>query len=251
VSSSLFYYPIIEGYNTEVKLSYSPTPTLCDSVLLKVLPFDCYGNYNSYLKKNGVVIDSLYNTSTYYVESSGNYSISLKAIGVNCPKESDTLSLTVSQPASSSVSIVGSSTVCTGQTVNLKATVNTPMFRWERNGLYIPGSDNQQNYYASQTGFYRVYAYDSLGCNKYSAAKKATVGIGVVSISTNGSTTFCNGDSVGFGVDQLTGYTYQWKKNGINIAGATAPMYYAKSAGIYRCMFTNAADVRKQVIRIR
>jgi hypothetical protein len=245
VSSSLFYYPIIEGYNTEVKLSYSPTPTLCDSVLLKVLPFDCYGNYYSFLKKNGVVIDSLYNTSVYYVKSSGNYSISLKAIGVNCPKESDTLSITVSQPASSSVSIVGSSTVCTGQTVNLKATVNTPMFRWERNGLYIPGSDNQQNYYASQTGFYRVYAYDSLGCNKYSAAKKATVGIGVVSISTNGSTTFCNGDSVGFGVDQLTGYTYQWKKNGVNIAGATAPMYYAKSAGIYRCMFTNASGCTK------
>jgi hypothetical protein len=245
VSSALFYYPIIEGYSTEVKLSYSPMPTLCDSVLLKVLPFDCYGNYYSYLKKNGVVIDSLYNTSTYYVKSSGNYSISLKAIGVNCPKESDTLSITVSQPASSSVSIIGSSTVCTGQTVNLKATVNTPMFRWEKNGVYIPGSDNQQNYYATQTGFYRVYAYDSLGCNKYSSAKKATVGIGVVSISTNGSTTFCNGDSVGFSADQLTGYTYQWKKNGVNIVGATNALYYAKSSGIYRCVFTSAAGCAK------
>ncbi len=244
-SSSLFYYPIFEGYNPEVKLSYSPMPTLCDSVLLKVLPFDCYGNYYSYLKKNGVVIDSLYNTTTYYIKSSGNYSISLKAIGVNCPKESDTLSLTVSQPVSSALSIVGSSTVCSGQTVNLKATVNTPMFRWERNGFYIPGSDNQQNYYASQTGYYRVYAYDSLGCNKYSSSKKATVGIGTVSISTNGSTTFCNGDSVGFGADQLTGYTYQWKKNGVSIVGATNPLYYAKSAGIYRCLFSSNAGCTK------
>jgi hypothetical protein len=244
-SSGLFYYPII-SLPTYINLYSDYTYPSCDSVMLRVSFLDeCYGSYMSYLKKDGLVIDSLSNSTTYYVKKSGNYSIATKTVGVSCPRETDTLSLAISQPASSSVSIVGSSTVCTGQTVNLKATVNTPMFRWERNGLYIPGSDNQQNYYASQTGFYRVYAYDSLGCNKYSAAKKATVGIGVVSISTNGSTTFCNGDSVGFGVDQLTGYTYQWKKNGVNIAGATAPMYYAKSAGIYRCMFTNAAGCTK------
>ena len=71
------------------------------------------------------------------------------------------------------------------------------------------------------------------------------MGIGVVSISTNGSTTFCNGDSVGFGADQLTGYTYQWKKNGVNIAGATNALYYAKSSGIYRCVFTNVAGCTK------
>jgi hypothetical protein len=245
ITSSLFEYPIYAGDFTDYKLIASQTTPACDSVYVYATQTDCYGNYNSYLKKNGVIIDSLYNSTTYYVKSSGNYSIAMNTIGVSCPRETDTIPLLVSQPASSSVSIVGSSIVCAGQTVNLKATVNTPMFRWERNGLYIPGSDNQQNYYASQTGFYRVYAYDSLGCNKYSAAKKATVGIGVVSISTNGSTTFCNGDSVGFGVDQLTGYTYQWKKNGVNIAGATAPMYYAKTAGIYRCMFTNAAGCTK------
>lgn len=245
IASNLFEYPIYAGDIIDYKLNASQTTAACDSIYVYASQTDCYGNYTSYLKKNGVIIDSLYNSTTYYVKSSGNYSIAMNTIGVSCPRETDTLALLVSQPATSVVSVVGSNTVCTGQTVNLKATVNTPMFRWERNGAYIPGSDNQQNYYASQTGYYRVYAYDSLGCNKYSSTKKATVGIGVVSISTNGSTTFCNGDSVGFGADQLTGYTYQWKRNGINIAGATNALYYAKSSGIYRCMFTSVAGCTK------
>lgn len=242
-SSNLNYYPIV-GSPKPLYLS-SPYPS-CDSILVKVNYLDdCYGSYKSYLKKSGVVVDSLTNSTSYFVKNSGVYSIALNTIGVNCPRQTDSIALTISQPATSAVNIVGANTVCTGQTVNLKATVNTPKFRWERNGVYIPGSDNQQNYYASQTGYYRVYAYDSLGCGKYSFAKKATVGIGIVSISTNGSTTFCNGDSVGFGANQLSGYTYQWKRNGINIAGATNALYYAKSSGIYRCMFTSVAGCAK------
>ena len=54
-------------------------------------------------------------------------------------------------------------------------------------------------------------------------------------ITATGATAFCNGDSVQLSASASNAcYSYQWQLNNINIEGATATTYYAKTAGNYR-----------------
>jgi hypothetical protein len=57
-------------------------------------------------------------------------------------------------------------------------------------------------------------------------------------ISYSGSTTFCSGESLL--LTAPVGYTYQWKKNNINISGATNLTYLATNTGSYVVTITNA-----------
>jgi hypothetical protein len=51
-------------------------------------------------------------------------------------------------------------------------------------------------------------------------------------------TTFCQGDSVIFDANTGTNFTFQWRKNGANIVGATSAQYIAKTSGNYSVIIT-------------
>jgi hypothetical protein len=55
-------------------------------------------------------------------------------------------------------------------------------------------------------------------------------------------TTLCQHDSVYLSAYYADGwcYSYQWKRNGIDIPGATMSYYYATVAGKYKCIISNA-----------
>ena len=53
--------------------------------------------------------------------------------------------------------------------------------------------------------------------------------------------TFCEGKTVQLKAITGTGYTYQWKRGGANIAGATSSNYTASATGYYTVIVTNAA----------
>jgi len=82
------------------------------------------------------------------------------------------------------------------------------------------------------------YAYNSIP-NQPIRAGETSCATPTVNLTQSGSLSFCNGDSVTFTANG-TGYQYQWKRNGVNIAGATAKTYVAKTAGIYKCKVTNS-----------
>ena len=82
------------------------------------------------------------------------------------------------------------------------------------------------------------YAYNSIS-NQSLLAGETSCTIPTVNLTQSGSLSFCNGDSVTLTANG-TGYQYQWKKNNINIIGATAQTYVAKTAGIYKCTVTNS-----------
>lgn len=54
-----------------------------------------------------------------------------------------------------------------------------------------------------------------------------------VTISSEGSTTFCSGGSVTLKSEPITGATYQWKKDGVNIPGANTYNYVASTSGSF------------------
>jgi len=62
-----------------------------------------------------------------------------------------------------------------------------------------------------------------------------------ISISAGGATTFCQGGSVLL-TATYSGTTVQWKKNGVNIAGATSSTYSATKSGNYTCETSSACD---------
>lgn len=60
-----------------------------------------------------------------------------------------------------------------------------------------------------------------------------------ISIIAGGATTFCQGSSVIL-TATYSGTSVQWKKNGVNISGATAATYSANASGTYSCVTSSA-----------
>src|SRR6185436_18598505 len=61
----------------------------------------------------------------------------------------------------------------------------------------------------------------------------------VATITAGGPTTFCSGSNVTLNANTGAGLTYQWKKDGANISGATASSYSATLSGSYLVEVTN------------
>jgi uncharacterized protein (TIGR02145 family) len=61
------------------------------------------------------------------------------------------------------------------------------------------------------------------------------------SITPDGPTTFCSGNSVTLSAPYILGVNYQWKKNGVNItSNGNSRSYKATATGSYSCVMTNA-----------
>jgi hypothetical protein len=82
---------------------------------------------------------------------------------------------------------------------------------------------------------------DAFGnCHYVGAVFVSSVPSFASSISASGSTTICSGGSVLLSASPTgAGYTYQWKKDGSNLAGITAASYTAAAAGSYTCVVNN------------
>ncbi|MBC8047535.1 MAG: T9SS type A sorting domain-containing protein [Fimbriimonadaceae bacterium] len=90
----------------------------------------------------------------------------------------------------------------------------------------------------SSTVTIKDYAYNSIP-NQPILTGETSCTSPTVSISADGPTSFCDGDSVIL-TAVGSGYLYQWKKNGIDIAGAQGSTYIAKTTGNYKCKVTNS-----------
>lgn len=62
--------------------------------------------------------------------------------------------------------------------------------------------------------------------------------IETISISADGPTTFCQGDNVVLTATH-SGISLQWKRNGVNIPGATGTTYTVTNKGAYSCVTTS------------
>ena len=128
--------------------------------------------------------------------------------------------------------------VCLGETANLSLNVMTPnmgstlTYQWTFNGSPLTNggsisgvnSNNLQiaNFQVSNVGTYNCIV--SPGCNEATSSNvSVSVGTGNVNIIQQPqSTQACQNSAVAFSVvTQGAGVTYQWKKNGVAISGAT------------------------------
>ena len=147
------------------------------------------------------------------------------------------------------VSISSSTTTlpCTGtSSVVINGTIsnifpNAHTKQWKKNGVAISGATSN-SLTVTQAGNYTLEV-NNAGC--IATSNSITIQSAPTAITANatadGPTTFCSGNYVYLTATNVTGATYQWKKNGVNITSSgTSRTYKATATGSYTCLVTNA-----------
>ena len=132
-----------------------------------------------------------------------------------------------------SVSAGGPTTFCEGGSVQLNGSTGSGVsYLWSRNGTPISGAA-QSSYLATQSGNYTFAIIDN-GCPTPSDPITVIVNpLPIAQISAMGGTDICHGQSVLIDAVQSNGASYQWRRNGGDIAGATAASFSATESGSY------------------
>lgn len=185
-------------------------------------------------KKNGTNISGA--TSNSYIINNvttgdaGNYSV--EVTGSCGTVVSSTASLTIST-ATLIITQPGNQSTCLGAniTFNVSATgAGTLTYQWKKNGNIIVGATSSSytinNIVAGDAANYSVDATGSCGTVASSAASLTINNSTAINTQPSNQTT-CLGSSVTFTVSASGSgtLTYQWKKNGTDISGATSSSY--------------------------
>jgi hypothetical protein len=133
----------------------------------------------------------------------------------------------------------GTSSICLGDSISLGANTGSGLtYQWKL-GVTPIGGATGQSIFTKLAGSYTVVVTNAYGCPKTSVAVNVKVDTLVTPTATPaGATTFCDGGSVLINASTGKGLTYQWKKDGVNINGATTSSYTAITSGNYRVVVT-------------
>jgi hypothetical protein len=142
-----------------------------------------------------------------------------------------------------------SRTVCAGSgtTFSVSASGSSPQFQWRRNGAPIGGANGSSFTIVSPTpsdaGTYDCVVSNS--CSSVTSSPAAlTVNSPPVVASQPGSTAVCAGSAVTLVVNAANAATFQWRRNGAAVGGATSSTFTIASAatgdaGVYDCVVAN------------
>ncbi|MBK7384162.1 MAG: hypothetical protein IPI81_12680 [Flavobacteriales bacterium] len=203
-----------------------------------VLSASTGSGYTYQWKKNGTNISGA-TSSAYTATTSGAYSLVITAGA--CSSTSASTTVTVNTAPTATISASGVTTFCSGGSVTLTANSGTGYtYQWRNNGANISGATSS-SYTATASGSYSVIVTNG-GCSTTSSPTTVTVSSSPsATVTAGGSTSFCTGGNVVLNASTGSGYTYQWKKNGTNISGATSSAYTATTSGTYSVVITAGA----------
>jgi hypothetical protein len=209
-------------------IAASGNTTVCnsDSVLLSASVSG--GSYQ--WKKNNVNISGA-TSQNYYASQSGNYTcvITTSSCGTNT---SNSIAVWSGFPTGSTSASLNP--ICQGGSSNLSvaSTSINLSYQWRLNGLNIPGAVNS-TYTATSPGNYDCIITNTCG-NIISNTVALTVNPSpIANLTPSGSVFLCPSQNILLIADTATGYAYQWKRNNVNISGATSPTYSANVTGSY------------------
>ncbi|MBX2903562.1 MAG: immunoglobulin domain-containing protein [Chitinophagales bacterium] len=210
--------------------------TVCNGGTLNLSVVAAGANLTYQWKKNNVNIGGA--TSANYstgasLSTAGSYTVAVSgtcgAVTSNAAVVTVNDTITITQQPQGS-------TVCEGSalSISVSATGASLTYQWKLNGIDIPGATSASystaNALSAMSGSYTVAIGSSCG-NKTSNAATIVVNPTTAITTQPVTQTACVGSSVTFSV-VATGanLTYQWKKNNVNISGATSASYNIASA---------------------
>ena len=169
---------------------------------------------------------------------SGNYQLyAVCANSANQTATSQMVNISVTNCSTPIITPTGPTTVCSGS-VTLKANTGPGfIYQWKKDGVNILGAINS-SYTATTSGDYQVKIIVG-SCIAWSAPTRVRIQSGLRAVITpSGSTSFCNGTSLNLFANTCSDYKYQWKKDGIDIPGATDTTYKVIVSGNYQLKIT-------------
>jgi hypothetical protein len=157
--------------------------------------------------------------------------------------------------AVANISADPSGQVCSGTSVTYTALASsgtgTPTYQWKKNNVNV--GTNSPTYTATPANNDQIKCVVTIpgSCVTGSPVTSNSLTMVVIAkpaatITPLGPTTFCSGGNVVIQANTGTGLTYQWKKSGVVINGATGASYAATSNGTYNVVVSNASGCTKQ-----
>jgi PKD repeat protein len=170
--------------------------------------------------------------------ATGNYYVA-QTIGGGCESGRSLVAVTVNAVPTATATASGVTTICQGQALTLSANTGTGLtYQWLNNGANIAAATNA-TYTPMTSGAYQVVVTNASNCSATSAGTNVTVYPTPSAVITSGATTVCQGQNVVLNATTGTGWTYQWQKDGSNLAGETNSNYTAMTSGSYTVVVTN------------
>ncbi|MGE0077190.1 MAG: LamG-like jellyroll fold domain-containing protein [Bacteroidales bacterium] len=220
-------------------LSYGST-TVCSGTSVVFSTINVSG-LNYQWKNNGASIIGA-TTNQYTATASGNYSLQLTNSNA-CWTETPEIAVTVNPvPVAPIIDQPYITSLCSGDSVLLRITeVPDITYQWYLNNGTV--GSNSKEFYAKASGTYQVALSNSFNCSSISTNSISIVVNNKPDLPSvsYGSTTICQGNSVIFNTNSVSGLNYQWKNDGANISGATTSQYSATSSGSYSLQITNSS----------
>jgi hypothetical protein len=140
-----------------------------------------------------------------------------------------------------SITAGGPVTFCKGSDVVLTATATgSPSFQWKKNGSNISGATND-TYTASKSGTYSVAVSNACGSATSNEIAVTQNSNPTATVSPTGTVNMCAGQTTTLTANSGSGLSYQWIRNGSDIAGATNISYDATTAGTYKVNVTKTS----------
>jgi hypothetical protein len=220
-------------------------------------------------KKNGVSVQSgLSNTyTTNSIANGNNFSVGITVTGSSCGNpsaNSNAVVMNVSTAPVPSVAISASpgNSVCTGVTVTYTAVPTnggtSPAYQWTRNGSNITGANSSTYSVVAGTGIVNGDVIRCVLTSNATCASPTTANSSIITMTVNPivtpslvinvpSSTICAGSSATFTASPTNGGTsptYQWRRNGLNISGATGLTYTTTTLAnndVISCVMTSNA----------
>ncbi|MFL5763716.1 MAG: T9SS type A sorting domain-containing protein [Bacteroidia bacterium] len=251
-----------------VSIAVSPSPTICAGASVTFTATPTNGGTVPFYQwqVNGSNVGTNSPTYTSSTLTNGQIVTCILTSNVTCPSgnpaTSNAITMTVNPvlPVSISISASPSSTVCAGTNVTFTATPTnggaTPAYQWKKNAVNIGGA-TASTYSSSAlvTGdVITCQLTSSATCISGSPATSNAITMTVnpnlpvsVSISASPSSTICSGTNVTFTATPTNGGgapVYQWKKNAVNIGGATSSTYSTTTlvnGDVITCQLTSSA----------
>lgn len=184
-------------------------------------------------------------TNVLDVTNGGQYSVRVK--NSSCTKLSDTYTLTVHSLPTASITNNGNATICQDDAYSLSAQANSQYsYQWLRNNQIITGATLSQ-VAITETGNYSVSVTDQFNCKAVSAQTSVAVNVKPpASITPQGPTTFCDGNSVVLRGNAGTGLSYQWFRDGSLLGSQTLLDLQVTTSGQYELEVTNSNHCKQR-----
>lgn len=235
------------------QLTAQPQPaTVCEGQSV-VLSVGAQGTALTYQwRRNGQNIPGATQATYQFVATLSDAGIYDVVVSNACGSvTSDTVRVTVKERPRITQQPPASLTVCVGQSVTLRVTATGTglRYQWRRNGTPIPGATQSSYTIAAvqpaDSGIYDVVVSGECEPPAYSTQTELRVTGPPQIVEHPQSQSVRVGQSVTFRVQaQGQNLQYQWRKNGVAIAGATQPQYTIAAAqladaGLYDCLVWN------------